>query len=421
LFGVRFLRVLSFTVWKRNSSFSPSFFRKKLFSISHQSSFSSPSTKMDEIHTCSVVLSPETVGTSSKFNEKYSERAAYISVKNPVAASNYFHLLPLPTIPHLVLTEEDIPSSMRIIVVGDVHGCFEELKEVLKKCNHNSSEDKVVLVGDLVNKGPCSAEVVQYARKEGFYCIRGNHDHDALVYALGIHPCSSEASLPEKYHYIRQLTEEDIEWFKNLPYTITIPYRGIGFVHAGLIPKIPLEKQQYNDMILMRNLYVPPPSASPSSSSETAETDTSSSSSSSSVSSEPKMDGIAYECKKEQIGQEQQIQLSHAIVEENIKRPPSWSSSSSSSTPRISSTSILLSGTSRIDIGEPWIEKYTGNPIDHIFFGHDARRGLQQGNHATGLDTGCAYGRYLTAIILPERHIVQVQAHEVYVDVTAEK
>jgi diadenosine tetraphosphatase ApaH/serine/threonine PP2A family protein phosphatase len=420
VFGVRFLRVLSFSIWKRNSSFSPSFFRKRPFSFPLKIPFAAPVVKMDEIHTCSVVLSPETVGTSSKFNEKYAERAAYISVKNPVATSNYFHLLPLPTIPHLVLSEDDIPVSMRIIVVGDVHGCFEELKDILVKCKYNPSEDKVVLVGDLVNKGPYSAEVVQYARKEGFYCIRGNHDHDALVYALDIHPCSSEASLPEKYHYIKQLSEEDIEWFKNLPYTITIPSRGIGFVHAGLIPHISLEKQQYNDMILMRNLYIPLPSASPSSSEFSGET----SSSSSSVTSEPKMEGIAYECKQEQLGQEQQLQLSHHIsqeVEENMKRPPS----SSSSTPRVTSTSSALStpvlGTSRIDIGEPWIEKYTGNPIDHIFFGHDARRGLQLGNHATGLDTGCAYGRYLTAIILPERQIVQVQAHEVYVDVSAEK
>ena len=52
-----------------------------------------------------------------------------------------------------------------------------------------------------------------------------------------------------------------------------------------------------------------------------------------------------------------------------------------------------------------------------MYFGHDAKRGLQLVGAATGLDTGCCYGRQLSAMILPERRLVQVQALRVYEEI----
>jgi len=89
-----------------------------------------------------------------------------------------------------------------------------------------------------------------------------------------------------------------------------------------------------------------------------------------------------------------------------------------------------MEGTSRIDIGEPWTSVWNGDgqailsnsehPAQeklHIVYGHDARRGLQQLSFSTGLDTGCAYGRHLSALILPDRQVVQVPARAVYTPV----
>lgn len=48
---------------------------------------------------------------------------------------------------------------MRIIIVGDVHGCANELQSLLQACAYDAVHDQLVFVGDLVNKGPKSCEV----------------------------------------------------------------------------------------------------------------------------------------------------------------------------------------------------------------------------------------------------------------------
>jgi predicted phosphodiesterase len=76
-----------------------------------------------------------------------------------------------------------VPASQlkeRVLVVGDVHGCLDELKALLEKANFSDGRTTVVLVGDVCNKGPRCAETVSFCRENNFLCVRGNHDHAAL-------------------------------------------------------------------------------------------------------------------------------------------------------------------------------------------------------------------------------------------------
>ena len=67
-------------------------------------------------------------------------------------------------------------NDPRTILIGDVHGCIDELQDLLREVGFVPGEDRVVLVGDLVAKGPDSQAVVQLCRERGFEAVLGNHD-----------------------------------------------------------------------------------------------------------------------------------------------------------------------------------------------------------------------------------------------------
>lgn len=109
---------------------------------------------------------------------------------------------PAPRIMHIEIVRE-MDGDSRLIVIGDVHGCLTELKLLLTQSDYRSERDTLVFVGDLVNKGPFSAEVVKFVRSIGAVCVRGNHDDTAIFHALQaqVH----DVNPPERYQYLKEL------------------------------------------------------------------------------------------------------------------------------------------------------------------------------------------------------------------------
>lgn len=147
-------------------------------------------------------------------------------------------------------------ARRRTIVVGDVHGCLDELRDLLAECEYEPATDRVVLVGDLVNKGPQSAECVRFVRTEGFGCVRGNHD-DVALFAWERRAKARQRGEPPgdaRYAYTDDFSAADVKFLRELPYTLTLVSEGALVVHAGLVPGVPLAAQSLEAMYTVRNL-----------------------------------------------------------------------------------------------------------------------------------------------------------------------
>ncbi len=120
----------------------------------------------------------------------------------------------------------------RLIFIGDVHGCFEELAELASLVSP-ASDDRVIGVGDLVAKGPASARVVDFFRERGWESVKGNQDHKTLERAADVPDLHGRADL--------------LEWLASLPDWIDIPSHGILVVHGGVLPGTPVAESLLRD------------------------------------------------------------------------------------------------------------------------------------------------------------------------------
>ncbi|MGB0371043.1 MAG: metallophosphoesterase [Opitutales bacterium] len=120
----------------------------------------------------------------------------------------------------------------RIIAIGDVHGCAAEFAELLNLLSPQS-DDFIVQLGDMVNRGPDSAAVLKLVRENNIRALLGNHERRLLRYRW-----SKDRSILKKYDHetIERLQPEDWEFLENLPPFIYNQDLQTVFVHGGFNP-----------------------------------------------------------------------------------------------------------------------------------------------------------------------------------------
>ncbi|MEM7671886.1 MAG: metallophosphoesterase [Verrucomicrobiota bacterium] len=120
----------------------------------------------------------------------------------------------------------------RIIAIGDVHGCASELSALLDRLSLNS-DDSIIQLGDMVNRGPDSAGVLKIIRENNIQSILGNHERRLLRYRW-----SGDKSILKKYDHetLAQMDDSDWEFLENLPPFIFNNELQTVFVHGGFNP-----------------------------------------------------------------------------------------------------------------------------------------------------------------------------------------
>jgi serine/threonine protein phosphatase 1 len=325
---------------------------------------------------------------------------------------------------------------MSIIILGDIHGCKDELEDLLDIVQP-SSRDMLVSVGDVIHKGPDSVGVIRRLRELKAVLVLGNHEEKQARYRNALKAAPDRAAGMKGAEEMEQiegaLDDADRAWLETaLPYMAALPRLPspetallfppktnpeILIVHAGVLPEmthLPLfsefeamkraEREKF--LRILRVRY---------------------------ITGRPQTKLTVEFTFPFAVGDEQEdgsVQLTDGAVGDAL-RDGGWTDYA------VVKSSTQAKG-SFISLGEEtsrdwyWAEKYDGR-FGHIYFGHepwlpgmDRKVGVEcEGDdnepalfqHATGLDLGCVFGGRLAAAVLSEdgtREYFSVPARKKY-------
>lgn len=155
---------------------------------------------------------------------------------------------------------------MRRFVLGDIHGMYDYLVDVLQKCGFDYENDYLYHVGDIVDRGPEPFECIDELLKiKNLILIKGNHDEAFVGYTksktgyhtLGLHNSNGAAITVQQWnkmvearkdHYMENFFEEQVDYH--------ITKDNILFVHGGFDPYVPIDEQLCNTYCWDRELIM---------------------------------------------------------------------------------------------------------------------------------------------------------------------
>jgi bis(5'-nucleosyl)-tetraphosphatase (symmetrical) len=267
---------------------------------------------------------------------------------------------------------------MGTIAIGDVQGCYDQLMRLLERAGYDEGRDLLWFVGDLVNRGPQSARTVRFAKGLGArqVTVLGNHDLALLVVADGI----KKPHRGDTFGDILSAPDRDelLAWLRHQK----MMHAGGGYamVHAGLLPQWSIAQAL----------------------------------------------ALAREVEAALQGADHREFLKHMYGNE----PARWSDALAG----YDRLRVVINAMSRLRLVDaegtmefshktglaglpagymPWYEAprraSRGTPV---IFGHWAALGLQLNADAICLDSGCVWGRALSALRLEDRRLFQLDCAE---------
>ncbi len=263
---------------------------------------------------------------------------------------------------------------MATYAIGDLQGCFFSFQDLLKKIQFNTEHDRLWFVGDLINRGPGSLEVLRwiFERQSSVVAVLGNHDLHTLVVAEGF--VSAHRSDTIQVLLDAPDANELLTWLRHQP--LVHFEHGYLMVHAGLLPQwtiddammlgaevqAALQSDHYADFL--KHMY----------------------------GNEP----IAWQ--QDLVGWDRLRVITNAMTRLRVCGQQG-------------EMEFKFKGElNKIPDGyRPWFELEHRASIDTpIIFGHWSALGLKHTHNVFALDTGCLWGGQLTALRLEDKQIFQV-------------
>ena len=132
-------------------------------------------------------------------------------------------------------TVNNLEKRVATYAIGDIQGCYDQLRRLLDRIAFDPARDRLWLVGDLVNRGPRSAAVVRFVKGLGdrVLTVLGNHDLALLVVAAGV----KKPHATDTFGDILDAPDRDelLDWLRHQK--LFHSGEGYAMVHAGLLPQ----------------------------------------------------------------------------------------------------------------------------------------------------------------------------------------